>query len=346
MIPILCLALVAQGPRIEGARGRVLLLDAESGARRVASGACDAPMDGVLETGAASSARVSIAGRMALELEGPSSFEWRGQRQQLLRVAKARWDWRGAHGELDLPRGWSLRGGPGAYELVAESDGYVLRNLAGAPIEVLDGGSSVLLVQPGGSGRFGRPRVESSTPEAWQVHEWPWQATMAEQAREPRLWWPASFACADVEPPRHEARVVEPIAAPRVRVEPKSPASPPEPEGLLAEPVERGGWPRWLAARVQRLFDGLSGRLLALRAWFSRWQALHSFGVAFDPLAPFEVRFEDDRLELRLSPRAERAERVRGTSIYLMQPGSAIVVARGGRLLSHAGEVDVRSRAR
>ncbi|MEY2745673.1 MAG: hypothetical protein RL112_715, partial [Planctomycetota bacterium] len=198
MIPILCLALVAQGPRIEGARGRVLLFDAESGARRVASPRSDAPVDGVLEAGAASSVRVALAGRMELELEGPSSFEWRGARQQLLRVARARWDWRAAGSELGLAAGHSLRGGPGAYELEAESDGYLLRNLAGAPIEVLDGRASVLVVPAGGSGRFRLPRAQLAPALAWDVHDWPWQAARGEPVAEARQWWPASFACADV----------------------------------------------------------------------------------------------------------------------------------------------------
>jgi hypothetical protein len=349
MLPILCLALVAEGPRLEAARGRVLCIDAESGARRLPSGAFEAPEAGVLEAGAASSVRVSIRGRMALELEGPSSFEWRAARHDLLRVAKARWDWRGSPGELGLPGGWSLRGGPGAYELQAQAEGYLLRNLAGAPIEVLEAGAPVLVVQPGAAGRFSPPRVQAAAPAAWEAHEWPWQA--AAPAAEPRLWWPAAFACADVAPPRFHARTSEPI--PLVVAQP--PEDPPSPrpapaeaDGRVEEEPRRadGRWPSWLRSRVRGLFDGLHDRFEAARGWFARWRALHAFGVAFDPLAPFVVHIEDDRLELRLSSRAAGAERVRGTSVYLMQPGSAIVVARGGRLLSHAGEVEVRARAR
>ncbi|MEY2747049.1 MAG: hypothetical protein RL112_2091, partial [Planctomycetota bacterium] len=151
--------------------------------------------------------------------------------------------------------------------------------------------------------------------------------------------------CADVAPPRFEARVAAPAAAP-IPLDPAPPTPPAACEPPTVQSDQAARWPAWLRARVQGLFDGLACRLSAAGSWLSRWRALHEFGVAFDPLAPFEVRIAGDRLELRLAPRAGRAERVRGNSIYLMQPGSAIVVARGGRLLSHAGDVELRARAR
>jgi hypothetical protein len=69
---------------------------------------------------------------------------------------------------------------------------------------------------------------------------------------------------------------------------------------------------------------------------------MQAYGVRFDLWGPFDVRFEDDRLRLRLDARAGRAYVVRGMSWLTLQPGAAVVLERGGRLASHAGEVAVR----
>lgn len=352
LLPFLALlVLPAQSPEqatpvVEALHGRVLLVDARHGAKPCAQKeTLRAEAQGALELGAGAAARWSLAQRTAVHWEGATSCEWSANGLTVLAVDRMRWDWRQGGEMLRLPAGWSVCGGPGVYELQSDACSSTLRTLAGAPLQLLEGSQPRATVPAGESTKIATPRewrsmpAKASSVQAWSTHEWPWtqQDTVeTQEAQVPQetvavdVWSPATLACA--------APRFAPLRVSTVQRQVRLTAA--DTETSASATVAQ--WPSWLLEPLNAMFDRLRAQWQAWSAWAARLQAMQAYGVRFDLWAPFEVRFEAGRLRLLLDANAERAYAVRGLSWLIMQPGAAVVLERGGRLASHAGDVAVR----
>ena len=328
-------------PVVQALEGRVLVLDARHGARPCArTEALRAEAQGALELGAGAAARWSLAQRTAVHWEGATSCEWSRSGLTVLAFDRMRWDWREAGQMLRLPASWLACGGPGVYEVQSDAHSWTVRTLAGAPLLLHEGTQLRATVVAGAVTKLAAPRVQLAVPAVqarlspWREHGWPWSApetqVEAEDNEPVDLWSPATIACAA---PRFAPLRVTTVGR-QVRLTPSGAPN--------AVPTVVPQWPPWLLDPLAHMLDRLHDRWRAWSAWAVRLRAMQAYGVRFDLWGPFDVRFEDDRLRLRLDARAGRAYVVRGMSWLTLQPGAAVVLERGGRLASHAGEVAVR----